>query len=311
MRVKGFGFPHPLLQKDGDDYIGSSFDIDINEAQTTIVDNNIVIAVDYSLVCESLKNLIENGLARATVTIQCAFLSYRESFAFAKEKTAGQFEIPKDSVGNKLEIIGYIVATESMKSFSMEELNPAYYNSVNFSIRKGDILAVSTQKDIPIDDSELEKPLSSIFSISKADGLDTAIYPVFEGQKIEIKLSPDAYDIYYNLKDYNSGSYRRALHGLIVLPVLTEALNRIIENLQHQEYDYDENNEIMFDKRWYRAIDKKLQEKNIDLREPNEPLTSIASKLLGNVVFEALKAFKNIIDDELSGEEIIRIEGDI
>jgi len=307
MKNRGIDFPHPLLKEGGDDYIDCNFEIELDESKTIIEGDSIVLAVSYFLNSEGLNNLITTGAAKVILSVQSVILSYRQNFDFKKGVTNTHFKVPKNNVANKIEIIGYIVATDVIKSFYLKEHNFEYYNGISFNIRKGDILAKSTQKDIPIDDSELEKPLSSVFNISEDEKMDMMIYPDFEGDKVNIKLKTNVYEIYYHLRGYNNGSCRRALAGLVVLPVLTEAIDKIIGN-----YQCDENlrDELMFDKRWFRAIEKKLKEINIDLENPAEPSVSIASKLLGDIVFDSLSALKDIIDDESSGNEIIRIGGE-
>lgn len=307
MKYRGVDFPHPLLQNGEDDYIDCSFDIEVNENETKIDGNDIALAANYSLCCDGLNKLIDTGTAKVILSVQSTLLSYRTNFDFKKNVTSAIFRVPKNSVANKIELIGYVVATDTIESFALKEHNAEYYNGISFKIRKGDILAKSTKIDIPIDDSELEKPISSIFNISEDPEMEMMIHPDFEDDKINIKLKPDAYNIYYQLRDYNNGSFRRALIGLVVLPVLTEAVDKIIGNLQCDESERDE---MMFNRRWFRAIDKKLKENNIDLKNPPEPAVSIASNLLGDAVSNALLVFKNVIDDELSGDEIIRIGGD-
>jgi hypothetical protein len=153
----------------------------------------------------------------------------------------------------------------------------------------------------------LDKPISSIFNIAEKSDMDMMIYPEFEDDKIRINIKPEMYDTYFKLRDYNNGAYRRALAGLVVLPVLTEAIDKMIGNMQCDESLRDMR---MIDLRWYRAITKKLRELNIDLENYNDPSISLASKLLGDVVHDALLTFKLVIDDETSGEDIIRIGRD-
>lgn len=61
-----------------------------------------------------------------------------------------------------------------------------YFGSATFEIRKGDILATEDSKSIYVDDTELEKPISSIFSITEHEGQEYDIQPNMYGEKIEI-----------------------------------------------------------------------------------------------------------------------------
>jgi len=172
-----------------------------------------------------------------------------------------------------------------------------------FAIRKGDILAKSVSITIPIDDSELEKPLTSIFNILSYESLENQIDPDFEKHIIDIRLKPDVFRTYYKLREYDSGSYIRALNGLVVLPVLTEAISLVLNAGDEQDSSFGKY-------RWYRAIVKKLKDINVDITNCHESTMSLANRLLGDVVNDALVVFMNVIhaefgygDDHGGGDE--------
>ena len=106
---------------------------------------------------------------------------YRRAYVFDKESTAKSIEIPKFHVKKNIEFCGYILANETIKDFTCPgEFNELYFHSMSFSVKKGDVLSKGETRIIPVDDSELEKPISSIFRIIKNNEAVTDIESDFE-----------------------------------------------------------------------------------------------------------------------------------
>ena len=83
-------------------------------------------------------------------------------------------------------------------NFCLTEHNNDLFGTAYFEIRKADILAMAKKIVIPLDASELEGPVVSIFNISKNPGLNVSIRPDFDDEsgKINIYLNPKVYDTY-------------------------------------------------------------------------------------------------------------------
>ncbi|MCR5833052.1 MAG: hypothetical protein K6G55_00140 [Selenomonadaceae bacterium] len=153
-----------------------------------------------------------------------------------------------------------------------------------------------------MDDSELEKPISSIFSISEKNDIPTDIYPDFEGTKIIIYLKKELYEIYYHFKDVNNGALRRYLTGVIVYPVLVEAVDIVLSS--KSEDDDNSSNNNYNDLQWFRAIRLKINESANKFDNPyDEYATVLADYLLGGISLDSLKGFKNFIDNEVNSGE--------
>lgn len=307
MRKNKIEYPHPVLIRGKDDYIDCSFELllDIDDFKT--VGEEIIFLPKYTMECNGLTELLSKGKAKVVVIVQSSVASYRNDFAFQTNENSAEFRIAKNSVIKNIEFTGCIIANEDIKPFVLGELNPMYYKDSPQEVRKGDLLAIDNTIIFDLDDSELEKPISSIFNISKQKELEMMICPNYEGEKIEIQVLPEVFDIYYKLKSFNNGSFRRYLSAVVVLPVLTEAIDKMIGNNQCES---DIRDDRMFEKRWYKSIEKKLKEHNIDLQGYNDSSVSLASKLLGDIVYDAMVSFKDTMDDEMGGSEIQRIGGD-
>lgn len=252
--------------------------------------------------------MIKSGQAVAVVTIKSSAASYSELFRFPEDSKELKISVPKFSVVNKMDITGSIIAACNIDKFCCEgEFNELYFGNATFEIRKGDILATEESRSIFVDDSELEKPISSIFDISRNDEQESEVVPNFYGEKIEIFLKSELYDLYYKFKDFNNGSLRRYAAGIIVYPVLVEAVGYVIGYYQNGGEEGEGTN--FSEKRWFRAIDHKAEVKGIDLREYDGCPTTLANDILGDIALDALKSFKDTLDSEMNSGETQMIGG--
>lgn len=300
-------YPNPVLSTDRDDYIEScKFDVTFNESDIQITEDFIQIPAKVELISTSLSNLINEGKASVVVLINSSAAFYRKAYVFNSGELEKNIEIPKFHVKGKFEFTGYILANENIDNFSCDgEFNELYFKSVSFSVKKADVLAKGETRVVPVDDSELEKPISSIFMILRNPEASTDIEADFDSEeKIIIKLSDKLNELYYKMKDFNNGSLRRYLTGIIVFPVLVEAIAKMCEYHSGNGQDYSE-------KRWFRAIQHKLNSFDIDLTTSFEEYsyTELADKLLGAIALDGLNSVNDTINEEVNGGEYINTGG--
>ena len=302
-------FPNPVLATGRDDYIEScSFRTVFDENEITIDTENIVIPIKYLLICKGLQNLVDSEDAVVVISVKSSAASYSKLFIFPVGSSEMQLFIPKFSVVNKMDIVGSVIAAHSINKFRCDgEFNDLYFGSATFEIRKGDILATEDSRSIYVDDTELERPISSIFDISRHDDQESDVVPSFEDDKINIYLRNDLYDLYYKFKDFNNGSLRRYAAGIIVYPVLVEAVGYVIS--YYQNGGESDGGTVYSQKRWFRAIDHKADAKGIDLSNYDGLPTTLANDMLGDIALDALKSFKDTLDSEMNSGETQVIGG--
>ena len=291
-------FPNPVLAAERDDYIEScSFSTIFNTSQIEVTADEINIPVTYSLVCNGLQDLINNDQAVVVVSVKSSAASYSRLFCFPKDSNSMVIPVPKFGVVKRIEIGGSIIARTPIPGFKCDgEFNELYFGNSTFEIRKGDILAREDSRVIYIDDTELEKPLASIFNINNGHEQDEQILPDFGGDKIEINLCEPLYKLYTDFIEFNNGALRRYVTGVIVYPVLVEAIARICES-------YQLGNGEDHDKRWFRAIELKAERKNVVLAQYSDSYTMLANRLLGDISLDALQRLKDILESELNSGE--------
>lgn len=303
MKVKQQEFPHPLLSSLHGDYASGSFTLSVTENPTD--KDEFRFWCIYKLDCPSLNDYVVSGKARVVVRFKSAAASFRENYFFEGDAHKKLISVPKQGVAKSIVIQAFIVAADNISDFRLPEWNQEYFSGAIFSLRKGDILAESDIFEVKLDDSELEKPLSSIFKIECNEEAKDSIHASFDDHKIRVLLSKQLYDIYFKLR--KKGEFRRYLSAVILLPPLVEALS-----LMQTEYDEDDNNHYE-NYRWYRAICHKLPTIGLDrgiedLLEQKFSLATIANRLLGDVSWDALNSLKTTIDDINNNSDTIESE---
>lgn len=301
-------FPNPVLASGRDDYIESCRFYTTFEENDIVVDSdNIIIPIKYVLECDGLQKLIKSEDAVVVVMVKSSAASYSKLFRFPIEKSKMTIKVPKFSVVNKMDLTGSIIATHNIDAFTCEgEFNELYFGVATFEIRKGDILAIEDSRSVYVDDSELERPISSIFTISEREEQEHIIEPFFYEQKIEIFLKKELYDLYWHFKDFNNGALRRYVTGIIVFPVLVEAVTYIMGYYQNEGSGDDSD---FSGKRWFRTIVRKVESFGIDMSSCQDSPVTLADRLLGGVSLDAMKSFKDTFDKEVNSGETQMIGG--
>lgn len=298
-------YPNPVLSKESDDYNEDcTFDVYFNEEEIEVDEKNISIKAICELKCDGLSELINQGKAAIVVLINSSSAFYRRAFEFETTELTHVIKIPKFNVKKNVDFCGYVLAKEDINNFRCNgEFNDLYFKNTTFAVKKGDVLAQGLLRTIPIDDSELEKPISSIFSIKRNRFSDAEITSDFNEDKIVVYLSERLNQLYYDVKDFNNGALHRYLNGTIVYPVLIEGIAKICDHYRN-ESDCSE-------KRWFKTIVHKLNELDVRLEEEYDAYsyTELADKLLGGIAYDGLLNVKNTIDEETNSGEYVNLGG--
>lgn len=288
-------FPNPVLINNNMDYNDSTFDVILENSS---IDNDLLkLNLKYEIECNSLAEFIKEEKAKVIIKIQSVGTPYREIFEFGDKKEL-LVSINKNNLAKKISIEGYIIASDNIKNFHPAELNELFFKSQIFNIRKGDILALHPGYSLPLDSSELEGPVASIFQIIKNEELKESVDVILDTdtEKINIHLNTMTYESYMKIRSQKV--LDKYLAAAIVLPALTEALFYIASDEQNPDKPSDYEN-----KRWYRQIKNKITEKNLSF--DGKSITSVASSLLGEIVSTALTDFEETLDSLLDGSNEI------
>lgn len=288
-------FPNPVLINNNMDYNDSTFDVILENFS---IDNDLLkLNLKYEIECSSLAEFIKEGKAKAIIKIQSVGTPYREIFEFDNKREL-LICINKNNLAKKMSIEGYIIASDNIKNFHPAELNELFFKSQIFNIRKGDILALHPGYSLPLDSSELEGPVASIFQIIKNEELKESVDVILDTdtEKINIHLNKRAYESYIKIRSQKV--LDKYLAAAIVLPALTEALYYIASDEQNPDKP-----SVYEDKRWYRQIKRKIEEKKLSFEDKS--ITSVASSLLGEIVSTALIDFEEALSSLADGSNEI------
>ncbi len=303
IKKNNMNFPSPVLSPNGDDYNSScSFELIIDESGIKVDNQSILIPVSFELASESLSELIREGKAVVAVRSKSSKASFSQLDVFGNNSGCMTLAIGKYQVITRIDIVGVVVASSPFRMSCSADLNPLYFEDMSFEIRKGDVLATDTVKYVYIDDSELEQPLTSIFTITKGEDQETKVVPDYSDEKIVISLSEDLYKLYYKFASFNRGALARFVTGIIVSPVLVEAV-AIVAGQSNAGVEGCE------ERRWYRAIEKKAAARGLDIHACQDSPVSIADQLLGDVSYDALKRLEEYSEAEFNNGEMEIIGG--
>lgn len=287
-------YPHPVLQPGGLDYKGEcKFEIAFNEEFQKIEEEDIALVVGYSLLCDSIKEMVQNERAEACIIVHSPIASYRRIYPIKPEETSVKIRINKFDVIDKIELYCVIVAASDNHNFKLVDFNPLFFENAVFNIKKGALLAKTEKITLYLDDTELEKPVASIFNINRRDEQEAHIQLDFTSDtgKIEINLCTKLYELYNNIERGYARTFRRCLTGAVVLPALVEAIDML-------RTDYDTYSEY----RWARVIEKKLERHGTSL-QGDASGAELADMLLGNVIEGSLEAFIAVIEEKSEWED--------
>ena len=290
MKKTNINYPHPVLSSGNEDYLNSSFDIEL-DGDVSADSEKITLPVKYSLSCKGIEELVMLGKAKVSLYFESILADYRKTFSFDSSAKTMDVEIKKDQVNKSLIMKGFIIAVDTISPFNLEEHNKEAFGSVPFILRKGDVMAIAEHHyTIPLETYDPLSDKPSIFIIRKQTiNPKEAVSTDFSEHKISIYLNEEMYDKYQKL--YEASDIRSTLASLFAVPVLVDALN-YIRNLSD-----DEEIEVS-NKKWYQVVMHRIRELNIDLKSESS-LTKVANMILPNIFAFSIDSLTKICKDVL------------
>lgn len=297
MKKSNIGFPHPVLNSENNDYVDSHFVL-IAEEDTTIENNVIHVSLRYDLDSSGLSSLLSKGLAKVVLYSECSVSSFRQLNDFVAGKSTLKIDFPAENLSKLLRLRAILIASAAIENFCLKEHNCELFDNFPFKIHKGDILAISNGFDIDLANIDTLSNRPSIFSIRPDDNaVDSIRVDLFEGgDKINIWLKRDLHEQYQELE--KEPTIKLMLSSYFVMPALIEALNFI--NQGNSTTNSDEY-ELAKERGWFQAINNRLIGLGIELSDINS-MTTIANKLLSDIVCESMGCLRKIKDNILTGD---------
>lgn len=273
MKLKADSFPYPVLSPATNDYIDSSFVVEI---ESKVIDENIVeIQADFTLNNLELQGLVESGVARFVLHLEGKNSSYRTYFMseLGTNQVLGSLNI--EETNQRLEVNALLVANEHISEFSSTDFNPIFYSDFKIKdIHKGQILAFDLTYNLNLEFSNKEKQDGTPPMEFRASKNQYMTYN-FENDDIIVELPEKSFNIYTTLSN-SIEAQRNLLLVAFVLPALTQAISIL-------------QNEPGNDNKWEEIIVNKLVDCGVDADKfKNNPPEMLAQLILANPLDEVL-----------------------
>ena len=269
MKLRSDLFPYPVLSNELDDYINSSFEVEINQEKISV--NRIKLSFEFKLDNAELNSLIEEEKASFAIHIEGESSSYRKLAYLTKDEYKYSVELESKTTPKKLFINFMVIAKEKIHNYSNKNFNKDYYGDdlVIEQIEKGSILAYDTMAELNIDFSNDDNgSLKSMIRVAEFD--ENYMEVDFDSDVIQINLPKKSYIAYVNLSN-SSQERQKLLLVTIILPALTMAIEKI---------KYGEIDETV---EWVVSLGYLLKKINLDIesiRDSDYNSMKIAQQLL-------------------------------
>lgn len=257
-------FPHPVLSEYSDDYIDREFQAAFRFAGNADT-GGALLSVRCSISDEVLTALVQSGQAEFVIETHCQQTLLRR---ICKSREA-DFQIPfaKGDLHGRVELNAFVVCLDDMPAFSSPNFNSEFGKDVTFRLEPGNVLAVQS----PVFfwwDIEQTRPIGAVFQLVDDDSLKPGAFSVFwEEQKIQIRMRREEKRRFETARGMSDK--KPTLLMSVYLPTLMETLRVMAEPSGVHE-----------DKKWFRAIQYKLDEKGESLSADSDFLR-IAQELFG------------------------------
>lgn len=286
MEIKNRLYPHPVLRENNDDYINSSFEMDLSYERDI---KRLKLNISFKLNNKTLEKMILDEKAQYVIHIECPKTSYRKIIT-TTEKILSE-NLKDENILGKIQVTSFIVAKESILNYENESFNSDYFG-MKFNLEKGTILAIGDSYKIDVDkEKESLGNVPSIFTICKKMTTDeTGINIEYNMNKIRIDLNISDYERYTQLVS-SSNQFIDIINCSLIFPTLIY----VFEKLKNEFDEIEES-----DYRWFKAL-KNIFEKygyrfNQELFE-NETSLQLAQKILDFPFSKSLIALQFGLDE--------------
>lgn len=250
-------WPYPVLrgnETDGD-YPRHAFEV---ESWLKIDSRNgsVVVRSEFMLGHQGIGRLIEKQQAQYVLVVRSPTTHYREEFAsFAPEI---EHTFAPDTLGGRVELIGFIVARKPILNLSLEGWNTEY-RSKEYSVNESAILAIDEPR-FKWPDQIGDRPLQSIFklrSVKKMEGLMWRCN--LERERIYLELPETVakrFSSAHAIAEANPRALSEIMNG-VYLPALIHVLELGDRDAA------DDNAHGYVDRRWFNALNETLDRHNL------------------------------------------------
>lgn len=283
MRFKDRNFPYPVLDPAGRDIANSAFQV----TRTVKVDKTaLYLHVEFDLSNETLVQLIKDGKAAFVVHADCANSFYRKAFLF--NEFEGDISIPMTDVKREVGLAFFVCATEPIDDYSVKGMDELY-GDTTFRVIKGDVLAYAETVTENIFDKDSLSKLASILLVLAGNEGQTVSYIDFNHEKIHAVMPPAQFELFGLNK--SRPQVKATLLAAVVLPVLIEAVQKVLEGDEDEQDESDYASYL-----WFQVLKHKIGDLRKKAGDNSQSPYSLAQLILEGVSDKALREVDNLLN---------------
>lgn len=231
MQIGKKSYPYPVLNnaKNFSCYKNSIYSLELEELEDG--DNYILKNIRVETNSNLLKELLNNGNAKAMVMIECSSTLFKYSEEISLDPK--NIVIPINKLSGRVEISSITYATETISDLSSDDFIDDF-SGYAFRVEKYCPIALDDGIISKIEYDDLEdKKVSSIFSVVKSFDSSKKIMTVInDDRKIKIELPKHEYE---NFNKLNGQSiFQHIFFSIIIIPALSMCLKEIQDELKYQ-----------------------------------------------------------------------------
>lgn len=273
--------PYPVLSKDNDHYVNSTFDV---EVEVKKIFGELVINANFLLENSGIESLIAEGKACYVLHIECPQTSYRVvKKSFTNRLT---INIDENILRNKIDVHPLIVANDRIENYTNSNWNE-FYSSLLITYEKGNILASSDAIELILhEDSTETQNLPSIVTIRRVEKLEFMSVDLGMEQII-IELPQKVYNQY---AQYGDTRLKETILTLVILPCLVDVFHILKEDTSSFE-DYH----------WYQVLMQIFENNHLSFTKViNEEISVMeaAQRVLKNPLIASFKEIDKLLSEE-------------
>lgn len=254
-------FPHPVLSKFSDDYIGRDFQAAFKFDAAT---GAPTLRVRCTLSDEALEQALKSGQAEFAIETHCPQTFLRRIDKSHENEMEINFE--KGCLHGHVELNAFVVCTARISKFRSPNFNSEFGANATFDLEPGDVLAMQPPFSYWWDMEQI-RPIGTIFELVESAVPKSGSFIVsWDENKIQIGMRKN------DRERFAIARQIREKKPILLMSVYFPALMETLWVMCDEDDDHK-------DKKWFQAIMYKINEEGLELSP--DRILNIAQELLG------------------------------
>lgn len=273
--------PYPILSKENDNYIASSFDVLVTPKKSF---GQLILEAEYVLNNVGLKDLIDQGKAVFALHIECPLTSFR--MVFKSNQQTLMIKIEEEKLRGRMDVHAFILAKERIINYTNPNWN-TFYMGIPITYEKGNILAFANAAEIVLhEEAAEEQNLPSIVTIRRVGNREYVGIELSTNQILV--LLPE--QMYQKYAEYGNSRLNDTILTMIIFPALID----VFHNIKAEPSAFEDN-------RWYQVLTQIFENNNISFERilnDQMPVIDAVQLVLRNPLIASFKEIEKLLGQE-------------